>query len=57
MSLVAILELISGVLSFPDKILEMIRIFRKTPTERHDEIVKKIAKEAEQFEETGRPQW
>ncbi len=49
------LEIIKGVLAFPDAILKVIKILQKTDAQRHEEIVEKISKEAEHFRDTGRP--
>lgn len=55
MNILVILEIIKGVLAFPDAILKVIRLLEKTPQQRHDEIVSNIAKEEEHFRNTGRP--
>lgn len=55
MMLVDLITIIKGVLAFPDAILKVIKILQKTDAQRHEEIVEKIAKEAEHFRETGRP--
>lgn len=57
MGLGAILEIISGVLKFPGVILEFVRLLKKSPAEKHDDIIKKIQEEAAQFEDSGRPDW
>lgn len=57
MNLQAILEIISGVLQFPDRVLALIRILKKTPQENHEALLAKIATEAEAFQQTGRPSW
>jgi len=57
MSLKIILEIVLGILKFPDQLLKIIRLFRKTPQEVHEEIMKKVAAEAAKFEESGRPTW
>ncbi|MBP9709106.1 MAG: hypothetical protein KBD78_15835 [Oligoflexales bacterium] len=55
MSFLVMLEIIKGVLAFPDAILKVIKILQKTDAQRHEEIVEKISKEAEHFRDTGRP--
>lgn len=51
------LELLNGILQFPGQILGLVRILKKTPLERHQELLSSMAKEAEAFQETGRPTW
>lgn len=51
------LELIVGVLKFPDAVLKLIRFMQKTPAEKHDELLKRMDEEFQRFEETGRPTW
>lgn len=57
MTLSDIFNLLMAIFQFPKTILEFVKLLRKTPQERHEEIVKKIAEEAKRFEETGRPTW
>lgn len=57
MEIAAIIELIRGVLQFPEKVLELIRVLKKTPTEKHDDIMKRISEEKDSFEGGGRPKW
>ena len=57
MTFAAWMEIIAGVLKFPDAILKLIRLFQKTPQEKHEEIVKLISDESAKFEKTGRPVW
>jgi len=52
-----ILTLIKGVLQFPQAVLSLIQILKKTPSEKHDELIKKMADEAAHFQSTGRPTW
>lgn len=49
--------LIQGILAFPKEIGALIELLKKTPQEQHEDIVKSIQKEAENFEKTGRPSW
>lgn len=57
MTLATILEIIKGVLQFPEAILKLIRILRDTPVEQHAKIMEKIEAERKHLEETGRPIW
>ena len=57
MTFAAILELIKGVLKFPDAVLKLIRVLQKTPAEKRDDILKKMDEEFQKFEDTGRPTW
>ncbi len=50
-------EIIKAILQFPSTILEFVRILKKTPQEKHEDLLKKISEEARQFEDTGRPTW
>ncbi len=49
------LELIKGVLQFPDALLRVVQAFKKTPEENHEALVASIETEAKKFAETGRP--
>lgn len=57
MGIAEIVLLITGVLKFPDVILEFIKLLQATPQESHEKLLKRIAEEAQQFEESGRPDW
>lgn len=57
MGLVEIIDLIKGVLQFPGVILQFIQLLRKTPEQKHEELMIGIRKEAQKFEDTGRPTW
>jgi len=57
MSLAIILEIINGVLKFPDAVLRLIRILFKTDQQKHDDILKSAEEAARKFEDTGRPSW
>jgi hypothetical protein len=57
MGLAEIVTLIIGVLKFPDTVLEFVKILQKTPEQKHDDLLKKVAAEAQSFEDTGRPTW
>lgn len=47
--------LISGILSFPDKILPFIKMLQTTPEQQHDAIIAEIQKQADAYKTTGRP--
>lgn len=51
------LEIIKGVLAFPDKILAVVRLFQKTPAEKHYDLLKAAQDEAAKWDSTGRPTW
>lgn len=51
------LALLVGVFQFPGQLLALIKILKKTPEAKHEELIKKLADEATQYEETGRPTW
>lgn len=57
MGLSEILEVIRGVLQFPETILKFIRLLRKTPQDNHETLLIKISEESKKFEDTGRPTW
>lgn len=57
MGITDIIALITAFFQFPKTILEFVNILKKTPQEKHEDLLKKIAAEAKQFEDTGRPQW
>lgn len=57
MGIAEIILLITGLLQFPKTILEFVKLLKKTPQEKHEDIVKAIAEEAKKFEDTGRPKW
>jgi len=57
MTFAAILELINGVLKFPDAVLKLVRALQKTPQEKHEDLLKRMDEEFKRFEETGRPTW
>lgn len=50
-------EIILGIMRFPEHVLQLIRVLKKTSQEKHQDILDRIAKEEERFEDTGRPQW
>ena len=57
MTFAAILELINGVLKFPDAVLKLVRALQKTPQEKHEDLLKRMDEEFKRFEETGWPTW
>jgi hypothetical protein len=57
MSFGVILEIINGVLKFPDAVLKLVRVLQKTPAEKRDDLLKKMDEEFQKFEDTGRPTW
>lgn len=57
MGIAEIVLLITGVLKFPDVILEFIKLLQATPQKSHEKLLKRIAEESQQFEESGRPDW
>lgn len=52
-----VLEIISAVLKFPQAVLSLVRVLTKTPEEQHEDLMKRIAEEAQNFESSGRPRW
>lgn len=57
MGIAEILTLIGALFEFPKTILEFVKLLKKTPQEKHDDILKAIALEAKKFDDTGRPTW
>lgn len=57
MSIAELLALITALAKFPSVILEFVKILQKTPEEKHEDLLKKIAEESIKFQETGRPTW
>lgn len=57
MGIAAWLELITLVLKFPSAVLELARLFQKTPEEKRQEILKRIQAESDALDKTGRPSW
>jgi hypothetical protein len=55
--LLKILDLIRGMFQFPEALLKLIHVLRKTPQENHEEILKRIGDESKNFENKGRPTW
>lgn len=55
MGLLGWLEIIKGVLAFPDKILEVVRLFQDTPEEQHNKLLADINAQAALLKKTGRP--
>ena len=57
MTLPVLLEIINGVLKFPTECLKLIRFLKKTPTEKREDLMKRMDEEFQRFEDTGRPTW
>ena len=57
MTVAAVLEIIKGVLQFPDAVLSLIRILKDTPEESREKILVAMRAEADKFQDTGRPNW
>ena len=57
MSIGVILEIINGVLKFPEAVLKLIRVLQKTPAQKHEDLLKRMDEEFTRFEEEGRPSW
>ena len=57
MTLAAWIELITLVLKFPSSLLEVARLFQKTPEQKHEEIVSQVEKWLSQSSESDRPNW
>ena len=55
MSLAVILEIIAGVLRFPQEVSALIRLLSKSTEEKRQEISDNIQKELKEFQDTGRP--
>jgi hypothetical protein len=53
----AIIALITAALKFPEAVLAIVKLFEKVPQEKHEDLLKDIAKEAEKFDKDGRPTW
>lgn len=52
-----ILQAVIAALQFPKEINRLIALFKKTPQQKHEDLLKRIEDEARKFEETGRPTW
>lgn len=57
MTFAMIVELITGLLQFPETVLKFIKIIRGTPQAKHETLLKKLQEEATGFEDNGRPSW
>ena len=57
MTLAAWVALITAALKFPDAIMGFVNLLKKTPAEKHQDILKAISEEAQKFQDTGRPTW
>lgn len=52
-----ILTAIIAALQFPKEINRLIAMLKKTPQQKHEDILRNMEAEAKKFEETGRPTW
>lgn len=57
MGLAAWLELIKGILAFPDAMLKIVRLMSGTPEEHRESLVSAIQVQADSFVKSGRPTW
>ena len=57
MTLAAWIELITLALKFPSALLEVARLFQKTPEQKHEEIIGQVEKWLSQSSESDRPTW
>lgn len=57
MTIAAWFELIMLVLKFPSTILEIAKLFEKTPAEKHQEIIAQVDAWMKQSSESDRPTW
>jgi hypothetical protein len=53
----AFIELLTAFFQFPQEILQFVKLLRKTPQQKHDDLLQKMADEAQKLEDTGRPTW
>lgn len=51
------IELITVALKFPTAVMELIKILKATPEEKHQDLLEAAQKESDKFKETGRPSW
>lgn len=57
MTLLAWVELLTGVLKFPGEIHKLIVLLSKTPAAKRSELITALQKEADSIAQTGRPKW
>ena len=57
LSLVEVIDLIKGVLQFPNAVFEFVKLLRKTPEEKHSDLIASMQAEERKLEDTGRPTW
>lgn len=57
MGIAAWLELIKGILAFPDAMLRMVRALQGTPEQHREALVSAIQVQADSFAKSGRPTW
>lgn len=48
---------LKGIMKFWDDVVWIVKLFQKTRVEKQTDLRVKIRKEADHFEETGRPTW
>lgn len=51
------LEIIVGVLKFPEQVLALVKLLKDTPAESREKIMARIKDESDQLAKTGRPKW
>jgi hypothetical protein len=44
-------------LKFPDAVVRLVNLLKKTPQEKHENLLKKMEEESTKFEDTSRPTW
>lgn len=57
MDVVLILSVIKALLSFPKELKEFIQYMEKTPSEKRDDIMKRVRGDSSKSADTGRPVW
>jgi hypothetical protein len=57
MTITMFLQLLSGVLQFPNEFLALYNALKTTPEEQHTQLVAAIQKEQTNIQQTGRPNW
>lgn len=57
MGFAEVVAIIGGVFKFWDQVVWLIKTLQKTPAEKHEDLLGRIRKEADTFEESGRPTW
>lgn len=57
MTFAAIIALIPAIFKFWDQVVWLVQTLQKTPEEQHQSLMDRIKKEADSYEQTGRPNW